>query len=175
MLLQYKEIIPITVLCSEFALFVLISFAAYLNDVVVGAICRREQTSSQKVPGSSGGQQLYIMTLGVFPAYQRLGIGTQLVNHVLEEAEKMAGVDSVSLHVWVLSAFSTQERQHTFTNSCVMKQVKNEAAAVFYRRLGFEEVCTDPQYYKSIQPTAAYVFKKSIVRTSALQTSVSSS
>ena len=55
------------------------------------------------------------------------------------------------------------------------KQVKNEAAAAFYRRLGFEEVRIDPQYYKSIQPTAAFVFKKTILPVSTLQTIVPSS
>ena len=87
--------------------------AAYLNDIVVGAICWREEASSQKLAGSSGGQQLYIMTLGVLPAYQRLGVGKRLVNHVLEEAQMKAGTESVYLHVWVLLAL-TYVPQHLF-------------------------------------------------------------
>ena len=42
--------------------------AAYFNDIIVGAVCSREE----KVEGQ---KRLYIMTLGCLAPYRRLGIG----------------------------------------------------------------------------------------------------
>lgn len=44
---------------------------AYFNDIVVGAVCCREDRSD-------GHRKLYIMTLGVLAPYRRLKIGQNL-------------------------------------------------------------------------------------------------
>merc|ERR1719434_454479 len=67
---------------------------AFYNDIVVGGVCCRVDTSSD-------GKKLYIMTLGCLAPYRRLGIGTQMLDHVMEIVEKDGNFDSVLLHVQV--------------------------------------------------------------------------
>ncbi|GBP23508.1 Probable N-acetyltransferase san [Eumeta japonica] len=53
---------------------------AYYNDIVVGAVCCRIDTSENS-------RRLYIMTLGCLYPYRRLGIGTLMVEHVLKHVQ----------------------------------------------------------------------------------------
>ena len=46
-------------------------------------------------------RRLYIMTLGCLAPYRRLGIGTRMVEHVMEIVEQDGNFDSVFLHVQV--------------------------------------------------------------------------
>lgn len=63
---------------------------AYYNDIVVGAVCCRIDTSE-------GRRRLYIMTLGCLNPYRRLGIGTKMVNHILNYVEMDGNFDSIFL------------------------------------------------------------------------------
>lgn len=63
---------------------------AYYNDIVVGAVCCRIDTSENQ-------RRLYIMTLGCLYPYRRLGIGTVMVNHILNYVEKDGNFDSIFL------------------------------------------------------------------------------
>jgi N-alpha-acetyltransferase 50 len=64
--------------------------AAYYNDIVVGAVCCRiDMTESSR--------RLYIMTLGCLGEYRRLGIGTKMVEHVLNFVEGDGNFDSIFL------------------------------------------------------------------------------
>lgn len=63
---------------------------AYYNDIVVGAVCCRLDTSENQ-------RRLYIMTLGCLSPYRRLGIGSVMVNHILSFAEADGGFDSIFL------------------------------------------------------------------------------
>lgn len=67
---------------------------AYYNDIVVGAVCCRIDTTDNQ-------RRLYIMTLGCLSPYRRLGIGTVMFEHILNYAEKDGNFDSIFL--WVLS------------------------------------------------------------------------
>ncbi|GFS30198.1 n-alpha-acetyltransferase 50 [Nephila pilipes] len=49
---------------------------AYYNDIVVGAVCCR-------VDAFDNSRKLYIMTLGCLAPYRRLGIGTKMLEHIL--------------------------------------------------------------------------------------------
>ncbi|XP_055309967.1 probable N-acetyltransferase san [Sitodiplosis mosellana] len=106
---------------------------AYYNDIVVGAVCCRIDTSENQ-------RRLYIMTLGCLYPYRRLGIGSLMVNHILNYVKEDGNFDSIFLHV----------------------QVNNECAIEFYQKFGFEIVETREQYYKRIEPAGAHVLEKNL-------------
>ncbi|KAM3593601.1 uncharacterized protein V6R79_016825 [Siganus canaliculatus] len=106
---------------------------AYFNDIAVGAVCCR-------VDHSQNQKRLYIMTLGCLAPYRRLGIGTKMLNHVLNICEKDGTFDNIYLHV----------------------QISNESAIEFYRKFGFVIIETKKNYYKRIEPADAHVLQKSL-------------
>ncbi|XP_001651349.2 LOW QUALITY PROTEIN: probable N-acetyltransferase san [Aedes aegypti] len=108
---------------------------AYYNDVVVGAVCSRIDTSDNL-------RRLYIMTLGCLYPYRRLGIGSVMVKHILNYVENDGNFDSIFLHV----------------------KVDNEGAIEFYKKFGFEIVETKQHYYKRIEPADAHVLQKTLTR-----------
>ena len=66
---------------------------AYLDDLAIGAICARVENSDE-------GKRCYIMTIGCLDKYRRLGVGTKLLNYILEAA-KNDGCKKATLHVQV--------------------------------------------------------------------------
>jgi ribosomal protein S18 acetylase RimI-like enzyme len=106
---------------------------AYYNDVVVGGVCCRIDTSEDK-------RRLYIMTLGCLAPYRRLGIGTIMLEHVLGFVKADGKFDSIFLHV----------------------QVNNDSAINFYEKFGFSIVETKQAYYKRIEPADAHVLQKDL-------------
>ncbi|XP_014260426.1 N-alpha-acetyltransferase 50 isoform X2 [Cimex lectularius] len=106
---------------------------AYYNDIVVGAVCCRVDTSDNS-------RRLYIMTLGCLSPYRRLGVGTTMVEHVLNHVQKDGNYDNVYLHV----------------------QVNNTGAIDFYKKFGFEIHETKKHYYKRIEPADAHVLQKTL-------------
>lgn len=108
---------------------------AYYNDVVVGAVCSRVDTTDNM-------RRLYIMTLGCLYPYRRLGIGSVMVRHILNYVENDGNFDSIFLHV----------------------KVDNEGAIEFYKKFGFEIVETKQHYYKRIEPADAHVLQKTLTR-----------
>ncbi|SPP73866.1 probable N-acetyltransferase san [Drosophila guanche] len=119
---------------------------AYYNDIVVGAVCCRIDTTENQ-------RRLYIMTLGCLSPYRRLGIGTVMFEHILNYAEKDGNFDSIFLHV----------------------QVNNDGAIEFYKKFGFEIVDTKEQYYKRIEPADAHVLQKALRRNPPNANSISTS
>lgn len=113
---------------------------AYFNDIVVGAVCCRIDTSDNQ-------RRLYIMTLGCLAPYRRLSIGTVMLQHVLKICDEDGNFDNVFLHV----------------------QVNNEGAIKFYEKFGFEIVEEKKNYYKRIEPADAYVLQKSFRKTGEVQ------
>uniref|UniRef100_A0A2R5LL25 N-terminal methionine N(alpha)-acetyltransferase NatE n=2 Tax=Ornithodoros turicata TaxID=34597 RepID=A0A2R5LL25_9ACAR len=117
---------------------------AFYNDIVVGAVCCRIDTTENT-------RRLYIMTLGCLAPYRRLGIGTTMVQHVLNYVKKDGNFDSIFLHV----------------------QVNNQSAIEFYTKFGFKIVETKEHYYKRIEPADAHVLQKTLRPTkTALQNGV---
>uniref|UniRef100_A0A2K5F9W9 N-alpha-acetyltransferase 50 n=1 Tax=Aotus nancymaae TaxID=37293 RepID=A0A2K5F9W9_AOTNA len=80
------------------------------------------------------------MTLGCLAPYRRLGIGTKMLNHVLNICEKDGTFDNIYLHV----------------------QISNESAIDFYRKFGFEIIETKNYYCKRIEPADAHVLQKNL-------------
>ncbi|KAL5126130.1 N-alpha-acetyltransferase 50 [Glycine soja] len=113
-------------------LMIHVTFLAYYSDICVGAIaCRLEKKEG-------GGQvRVYIMTLGVLAPYRGLGIGTKLLNHVLDLCSKQ-NISEVYLHV----------------------QTNNEDAINFYKKFGFEITETIQNYYTNITPPDCYVLTR---------------
>ncbi|KAK1265698.1 hypothetical protein QJS04_geneDACA021358 [Acorus gramineus] len=104
---------------------------AYFNDICVGAIaCRLEKKEG-------GLLRVYIMTLGVLAPYRGEGVGTKLLNHVLDLSQRQH-IGEIYLHV----------------------QTNNEDAIKFYRKFGFEITETIENYYVNITPADCYVLSK---------------
>ncbi|KAH9760834.1 N-acetyltransferase domain-containing protein [Citrus sinensis] len=107
----------------------------YYSDICVGAIaCRLEKKEG-------GAICVYIMTLGVLAPYRGLGIGTKLLNHVLDLCAKQ-NISEVYLHV----------------------QTNNEDAINFYKKFGFDITDTIKNYYTNITPPDCYVLTKFITQ-----------
>lgn len=68
-------------------------------------------------------------------------IGSQLLQHILDQAKLAKDISKVCLHV----------------------QINNEKAVEFYKKNGFEVVCTEKDYYKNIEPADAYFLSKAII------------
>lgn len=110
---------------------------AYLHGFAVGDICARVESHTTK----EGFSKLYIMTIGVLPAYRRQGIASQLLDYVLSEASKDKSILEVYLHV----------------------QTSNQDAKNFYLQHGFEVIGSINGYYKRIQPPDCFILGKSLV------------
>ncbi|GKV18071.1 hypothetical protein SLEP1_g28496 [Rubroshorea leprosula] len=108
---------------------------AYYSDICVGSIaCRLEKKEG-------GSFRVYIMTLGVLAPYRGLGIGTRLLNHVLDLCSKQ-NISEIYLHV----------------------QTNNEEAISFYKKFDFEITETIKNYYTNIDPPDCYVLLKTILQ-----------
>ncbi|KAI3990856.1 hypothetical protein MKX01_006359 [Papaver californicum] len=108
---------------------------AYYSDICVGSIACRIEKKEAKV------DRVYIMTLGVLAPYRGIGIGTKLLNHVIDLSSKQ-NVAEVYLHV----------------------QTNNDDALNFYKKFGFEVTETIKNYYMNITPPDCYVLTKFITQ-----------
>jgi ribosomal protein S18 acetylase RimI-like enzyme len=108
---------------------------AYSGATVIGAVaCRLEND-----PSSEEHKRLYLMVIGVLAAYRGLGVGSQLLEYVLDQASKYHHeVKSIYLHV----------------------QTSNEDAVTFYKKFGFEIVETIDDYYTRVEPRSAYKLER---------------
>jgi N-alpha-acetyltransferase 50 len=108
---------------------------AYSGANVIGAVaCRLEND-----PSSEEHKRLYLMVIGVLAAYRGLGVGSQLLEYVLDQASKYHHeVKSIYLHV----------------------QTSNEDAVTFYKKFGFEIVETIDDYYTRVEPRSAYKLER---------------
>ncbi|KAI9023002.1 acyl-CoA N-acyltransferase [Phycomyces nitens] len=109
-----------------------------VNNVCVGGICCRIEENPLDPSLSS----VYIQTLGVLKAFQRLGLGHLLISHILEEASRSSNpkITSIYLHV----------------------QTSNSIAIDFYEKHGFRKIMTARHYYPSMECKDAYVLSREV-------------
>ena len=105
---------------------------AFYEDVIVGSVCCRVDTDI-----GTGEKKLYIMTLGCLTPYRGMGLGTQMLNHILAEGKKDKELKAIYLHV----------------------QVSNETAIGFYKKHGFSVKETKNDYYQKITPADAHILE----------------
>ena len=70
----------------------------------MGAICCRLEKPAVPAGGATpgaDGTRLYIMTIGVLAPYRSCGVGTELLETTLKDAEKDANISEAYLHVQV--------------------------------------------------------------------------
>lgn len=122
---------------------------AFYNGFAVGSVCARvepmqplieEGDTSTSTPDIPEQMKLYIMIINVLGAYRRLGIASELLKYVLDTAKEDPDVVEAYLHV----------------------QINNEDAKNFYLMHGFEQVKIIKGYYKNIEPSDCYLFRKAL-------------
>jgi len=118
---------------------------AYFRDVCVGAVrCQYEPPSDDPENPCEG--RIYIMTLGVLAPYRRYGIGTKLLDHILEQSESQRKatpqqpVKSLYLHV----------------------QTTNQEAVDWYTKRGFVIEKTVEGYYRNIEDRDAHILVRKL-------------
>ncbi|KAI9273908.1 acyl-CoA N-acyltransferase [Helicostylum pulchrum] len=109
---------------------------AYYNDVCVGTVCCRKEVDDTNPEFF----KVYMMTIGVLEPYRHLGLGSQLFEHILEQAKVAKNISKVYLHA----------------------QTNNNRAIEFYKKYDFDIVSTEEDYYKNIEPRDAYLLSKTI-------------
>jgi len=112
-----------------------ISFVARYRGRPVGAVCASIEDLSETK------QTISILTLATLAAFRGKGVGSRLMERVLECAEDMPNVVEVSLHV----------------------QVSNTDAIRFYKtRFGFQQREKILNFYNRVNPPHCYKFLKPI-------------
>ncbi|XP_076014486.1 N-alpha-acetyltransferase 50-like [Genypterus blacodes] len=105
----------------------------YFNDIVVGAVCC-------SVDHSQNQKRLYIVTLGCLTSYRRHGVGTAMLNHVLNICDKDDTFDNIYTHV----------------------QISNKSAINFYQRFRFAIIGTERNFYQELERPDAHVLQRSL-------------
>lgn len=106
---------------------------AYYRGAVVGAVCARVEAIGDTE------QRLYIMTLATLAAYRGRGIGSQLLQSILDLSQKNPSIREIALHV----------------------QISNQDAIRFYtERFNFVRGKMVENYYKRIDPPHCYLLYK---------------
>ncbi|EME31936.1 GCN5-related N-acetyltransferase (GNAT) family protein [Galdieria sulphuraria] len=107
---------------------------AYYHDFLIGAYCCRKEIGSDKQP------KIYILTIGVLAPYRERGVGSQLLQQILQlpKTERFKDITEIYAHV----------------------QTSNEAALGFYQKHGFQIGEKKTNYYRDIDPPDCYVVYK---------------
>eukprot|EP00871_Galdieria_phlegrea_P004361 jgi/Galph1/4926/GphlegSOOS_G3575.1 len=109
---------------------------AYYHDFLIGSYCCRKEISDNK-------PKLYILTLGVLAPYRERGVGSKLLQQILElpkSSEKFNDVTEIYAHV----------------------QTSNQEALSFYQKHGFQLGEKISNYYKDLDPPDCYVVRKTV-------------
>ncbi|KAH7888549.1 N-acetyltransferase NAT13 [Phlebopus sp. FC_14] len=118
---------------------------AYYNDILrpdLDAFCQLVYYNDIPVGNFSCRLEesgLYIMTLGILAPYRSMTLGSQALQRIISTASgKERAIKRIYLHV----------------------HLSNQDAKRFYERHGFEEKGVEENYYKKIDPHAAWILEK---------------
>ncbi|OBZ86768.1 putative N-acetyltransferase san [Choanephora cucurbitarum] len=107
--------------------------AVYYDDHYAGAICCRLEYSKY----TNYTAKIYMMTLGILHPYRRLGLASQLIEHIIEYARACSDPIITCLYLHV--------------------QTVNEEAIRFYIRHGFRIQHVVQDYYKLAENRDAFI------------------
>lgn len=109
------------------------------RQLVAAIRCRLVPTNPDEP--RSGGESLYISTIGILAPYRGHGLAQQLLHDVMRTAATQYGVSRVVAHVWEA----------------------NEDALEWYQKRGFKTVRKEKGYYRRLAPkTDAWFIQKDI-------------
>jgi N-alpha-acetyltransferase 50 len=94
-------------------------------------------SADSKVPAQPS---LYISTIATLSPYRGHGLATALLRQVTVRGIEDYGVSTVTAHVWEAS----------------------EEARAWYAKLGFSEVKFEPEYYRRLRPTGAWLLERKV-------------
>lgn len=130
-----------------------LSQIALYDDMLVGSVTSRLQAAlpdgvlrnspDAAATAPSEARVCYIMTLAVLKPYRHLGIGTRLLQTVLDNAAKSDQVDTVALHV----------------NVGFTKEID-----FYMTKFGFVKACEVPEYYGELEEKRAFYLTLSVQR-----------
>lgn len=88
--------------------------------------------------------RLYIVTLGCLPTRRKQGIGTKMMQHIIQQIsdwDRSNHIESIFLHV----------------------QINNDEAIQFYKKFGFTTVKEVENYYPRLSPSNAYILERKLI------------
>lgn len=128
-------------------------------------------------------QKLYVMTLGVLPAYCRQGLATKLIQHIIATAEASHHPPPAPEPTSAVAAPADKKKKSddkdakdkaakakaivpvvkpVIASIYLHVQVSNDAAKAFWEGNGFKVVDTVTNYYRKIEPRDAWVLERII-------------
>jgi N-alpha-acetyltransferase 50 len=117
---------------------------AYSNEFVIGAVCARVEDMDL----TSGKKRMYIMTLAVLAAYRDRGIGSELLQSLLDYCTKQQ---------------STGQGDSKISEIALHVHISNDDAIRFYtEKFGFTLGPIVENYYRRIDPPHCYLLHKSL-------------
>lgn len=135
---------------------------AYYNEFVVGALCARVEDADLV----SGKRRLYIMTLAVLAAYRGRGIGSELLQSVLDYCDQQQQQQSAQIATATGGSSGTTAPSPsipTISEIVLHVHVSNEDAIRFYtEKFGFVKGELVENYYRRIDPPHCYLLYKTL-------------
>jgi len=125
--------------CLEPEKYSAIAFVALYDSKAVGWIrCRVEPFPHA---GNEIYQQIYIQALGILAPFRNFGLATELLKAVVDQGtSNYPRVRSIRAHVWE----------------------SNEDALAWYDKQGFKRIMLQPQYYRRLKPSGAWIVRKEL-------------
>lgn len=136
-------------------------------------VCRFEFPSSSVAPSGSSlpHVNIYIMTLGVLAPYRRLGLASNMINHILSEVTPGSNISLPDPDVKPPPPAKTADekkkapprkmKDYLVEKIYLHVQTDNQEARAFYKSMGFAEEDLIEEYYrKGVDCRSAVILAK---------------